>query len=119
MVRTGPEFVDGDLEELDYATLAALRGEVARIDGPAYTTGLYGVVAAGATKQHRLRQEAQVALRQAIALWAGGQKAAGRSDSESYRRFYFAFGIDVMTAQALGRREAEELMERVVKYREV
>jgi hypothetical protein len=31
--RSAPEFVDGDLLELDAETLAALRGEIARIDG--------------------------------------------------------------------------------------
>ena len=31
--RSSPELVDGDLRELDAATLAALRGDIARIDG--------------------------------------------------------------------------------------
>ena len=125
-VRSGPEFVDGDLEELDAAVLAAMRGEIDRIDLPADVVrrrmeqgGAGGAAAGGAAKNHRLRQEAQVELRDAIALWAGGQVAKGRPDSESYRRFYFAFGVDVMTAQTLGRPDAEALTARVINYKEV
>ena len=116
-VRTGPEFVDGDLEELDYATLAAMRGAVAHVDGPP-RNNLLGIAALGAAKNHRLRQDAQGLLREAIAMWAGYQGAKGRPYSESYRRFYFAFGVDVMTAQTLGRPDAEALMARVIKYKE-
>lgn len=123
--RSAPQFVDGDLEELDTATLAIMRGEINRIDLPADTIrnqiergGAGALAARGGAKQHGLRQDAQAELRTAVALWAGAQRALGRPDSESYRRFWFAFGIDVMTAQTLGRREAEELTERVVNYRE-
>ena len=64
-------------------------------------------------KQHRIRQEAQGALRESIALWAGHQRAKGRPDSEIYRRFYFKFGTDIMTAQTLGRPDAHNLTERI------
>jgi hypothetical protein len=60
-------------------------------------------------KRHVERQEAQRQLREAIAWWAGYQRAAGRPDSESYRRVWFAFGTDVLSAQALGTKEAVEL----------
>lgn len=118
--RGGPEFVDGDLIELDPATLARMRGEIERVDmDPAQyaaeltakRTPTIGVKAH--TKRHVQRQEAQAALRGSIAWWAGYQRAAGRSDSESYRRFYYAFGVDVMTAQTLGRDDALALAERV------
>jgi superfamily II DNA or RNA helicase len=119
-VRSGPEFVDGDLLELDAAILATMRGEVAAIDRPdsevrdgLERAGQGGVVAMGAAKQHRLRQEAQTELRNAIALWGGKQRAEGRPDSESYRRFYFRYKIDVLSAQALGRPDAETLCARI------
>ena len=64
-------------------------------------------------KRHVACQQAQSGLRDAIALWAGHQRAALRPDSESYRRFYFMFGIDVLSAQALGTTEAAELAESV------
>lgn len=108
--RGGPEFVDGDLTELDPAMLRAMRGEIARIDGDFHAPrGLAIEAQMGARKRHMERQEGQRALRGAIAWWAGLEAARGHSESESYRRFYFRFGIDVANAQTLGAREAEEL----------
>ncbi len=114
--RSKPEQVDGDLIELDAAALAALRGEIERVDAQPTAVrdrmlraGAPRAAALGAEKQHRLRQEAQGVLREAIALWAGYQRAAGRSDSESYRRFFHTFGLDVLSAQALSRPDAEKL----------
>jgi len=118
--RSGPEFVDGDLIELDAATLARMRGEIERVD---MEPALYAAELAARhvpligqkahVKRHVARQEAQTALRASIAWWAGYQRAVGRDDSESYRRFYLTFGVDVMTAQTLGREEALRLAERV------
>lgn len=118
--RSHPEFVDGDLHELDPATLLAMRGEIDKIDLPADAirrkmehAGALGIAAGGAAKQHRLRQEVQTGLREAIAWWAGYERAKGRHDSESYRRFYHTFKVDVMTAQTLGRPEAELLASKI------
>jgi len=114
-VRTAPEHVEGDLIELDWDALEALRGAVAHVDGPARVPwGASPVVEGAVRKRHRERQESQTVLREAIAVWAGHQRAAGRPDSESYRRFWHAFGIDVMSAQALGAREAETLAGKVL-----
>jgi DNA repair protein RadD len=112
--RSGPEFVDGDLTELDPATLKLMRGEIARIDGDFYAPkGLDIGAQMGARKRHAERQVGQKALRGAIAWWAGLEAARGHSESESYRRFYFRFGIDVANAQTLGVREADELAYKV------
>jgi len=115
-IRSGPEYVDGDLCELDAAALAAMRGEIEAIDKDPeqYRAELMAkrmpqVGQLANVKRHVARQEAQAQLRYAIALWAGYQRAAGRPDSESYRRFWFAFGTDVLSAQALGTKEAVEL----------
>ena len=59
--------------------------------------------------RHHERQVAQHALREHIALWAGWQRHQGRDDSQSYRIFYHTFGLDVLSAQALGRPDAEAL----------
>ena len=121
MARNAPSFVDGDLLELDAATLAQLRGDIDQIDMSvedyrlslaAKWMPLIGQMAN--VKRHVIKQEAQRVLREAIALWAGYQRAAQRPDSESYRRFYFKFGIDVMGAQALGTKEAEALTLKIV-----
>lgn len=108
--RNAPEFVDGDLYELDAETLAAMRGKVAAIEGaPRIPQHLDALAVAGVRKQHALRLNAQQDLRELIALWAGWQLAQGFDDSQSYRRFFHAFGIDVLSAQALGRPDAEAL----------
>lgn len=108
--RSGPDLVDGDLTELDAETLAALRGDVARIDGDFYAPyGLSMEAQMGARKNHLARQQAQRVMRNAIAWWAGVEAARGHAESESYRRFYFRFGVDVANAQLLGAREAIEL----------
>lgn len=112
--RSAPEFVDGDLLELDAETLAALRGEIARIDGdPVIPYGAGPEVVGAVRRRHWERREGQKALRNVIAWWAGLESAQGRGESESYRRFYHRFGVDVANAQTLNAKEAAELAERV------
>lgn len=112
--RSRPDQVEGDLYELDPAALVALRGAVERIDGPVRVPdGLSPAAQRGLEARWRERREAQHALRQHIALWAGWRKAEGMSDPEICRRFYWRFGVDVMTAQTLGRADAESLTVRV------
>jgi len=113
-LRSSPEYVDGDLFELDAETLAKMRGEIARIDAnPVIPYGAAPEVAGAIRKRHWERQGAQATLRNAIAWWAGLQDSLGNSESESYRRFYFKFGVDVAGAQTLGAREAGELTKRI------
>lgn len=126
--RTGPEHVDGDLFELDADTLAAMRGEVAKVDRPIdeavaeYRADLMrkhtpaiGVMAH--TKRFAVKLESQQiaigALREIMAIWAGHYRAAGRDDSEIFRRFYLRYGVDWLSAQALGAEAALTLGERV------
>jgi superfamily II DNA or RNA helicase len=112
--RSAPEFVDGDLTELDPAVLAAMRGEIAVKDGDFHPNDY---IPHHANMRNRNlwteRQQGQAALRNAIAWWAGVEHARGYAESESYRRFYFRFGVDVGNAQLLGAREAVELAEKV------
>ena len=113
-IRSAPEYVDGDLLELDAATLAKLRGEIARIDGtPTLPYGATPEIIGAIKRRHWDRRESQQLLRNMIAWWAGLQKSKGHGESESYRRFYFKFGIDVGTAQTLNTRDAGELIERI------
>lgn len=110
--RTSPEMVDGDLHELDPSTLAAMRGEVDRIQG-APPMLADGAANAGMAKRWHERQVAQKHLRDCIALWAGWKRHQGHTDSEAYRLFYFAYGVDVMTAQTYNARDAEALHARI------
>lgn len=112
--RTGPEFVDGDLMELDADTLRALRGEIARIGrDPVVPRNLDPIAQAAIRKRHWARQGAQATFRNALSWWAGLQHAQGLDESASMRMFNFKFGVDVGTAQTLGEREVLELVDRV------
>lgn len=112
--RSRPEEVDGDLYELDERTLAALRGEAERIMAPPLIPQHLDHVAAMALrKRHTERQQAQGRLGEALAWWGGWQEAQGRDMREAYRRFYFAFGVDVATARTLNRTDAEALAAQV------
>jgi DNA repair protein RadD len=120
--RATPEQVEGDLEELDPAVLAAMREEVARIDEPADNVknrmkraGASHIAVMSAAKNHRVRQEAQAVLRNNIAQWAGYHKVAGKEDFEIRIRFFRQFGIDIESAKALGRPDAEKLNNKVVR----
>ena len=118
--RSAPAIVDGDLAELDGATLARLRGEVTVVDA---TPGeeqarlmANHVPAIGhgpALRRHRERGEAQTALRASMAAWGGVQHAAGLSDSRMQRLFWHTYGIDVLSAQALGAADALALQIRI------
>jgi len=118
--RQGPDQVDGDLTEIDAETLAEMRGEIARVDmTPAEARAEMAAkympeigIRAGVNR-HLDRQEIQHALRASIAWWLGIHRSKGRSDSEAYRRFFHAFNIDVMTAQALKTKEATKLAENI------
>lgn len=102
--RSSPDYVDGDLLELDAEVLAVLRNA---IDKPLRLP--YGATPAieGALKKHyRERQMAQQQLRETIAYWAGYYKTKGETDSMRYRRFYLTFGLNVLTAQTLGPKDA-------------
>lgn len=114
LARNAPEFVDGDLFELDAATLAAMRGQVAQIDGPArIPQGLDAIAARAVMNRHHERQVAQHALRESIALWAGWQNHVGHTDSEAMRIFFHTYGVDILGAQSLGRPDAEALAARI------
>lgn len=120
VIRSGPEYVDGDLVLLDVATLMAMRKEVEAVDKSSATVfnalkqgGAPDIAAMGAAKQHRLRQEMQTQLRGSISLLAGHCRSGSMGDQEIHRRFYHRYGVDVMTAQALGRRDAKELMMKI------
>lgn len=110
--RSLPEHVDGDLMEFSPELLAKLRGDIAAIDSDfvAIPEGAAPGIKTAKYRQHGEKQLAQSELRDAIALWAGIEKdVRGRDDPAIYRLFYHQFGIDIMSAQALKKAEAEKL----------
>jgi superfamily II DNA or RNA helicase len=112
--RSTPEQVEGDLVMLDPEALAGLWREVHRVDGPARVPqSLEGPAAGACKRRHAERQAAQTPLREAMALWGGWREHLGESTSTAQKTFWYRFGMDVVTAQALGAREAGELEQRV------
>lgn len=118
--RDKPEVVDGDLFELSPEVLAAMRGEVAKVDKSSEQlasemryAGVPGYVINSAVKKHDHKQLAQATLRDQIAWWSAWQKQMGRCDQEIYRRFNFAFGLDMLSAQYLGRNESVSLAQKI------
>jgi DNA repair protein RadD len=112
--RSSPEFVDGDLYEVDEETLAELRGQVFDLNStPKIPNGATPEVVGACNKRHNEKVRAQDALRKTMALFGGWQKHLKRNDSEAYRYFYLHFGVDVLTAQSLNASDATELREKV------
>jgi len=112
------EQVDGELMLLDAATLAEMRAAI-QLESPGALAERVGraagdFAAKGAMNRQAERIASQTALWHAIAGWAGKQRALGRSDSESYRRFYYWTGVDVLSALALDRKGMDELTARIM-----
>lgn len=118
--RSGPEFVDGDLYELDPDVLAQMRNEVvgARETPEAMRDRLTaqhvpvpGVMSN--VKRQRERLDALVKLDHTLAQWAGYRRAEGLSDSEIFRKFFLTYGVSWLEAQALKAADADKLRERI------
>lgn len=114
------EQVEGDMFLLDVAMLTELRNSIilptvekvasqaAYLKGP----GIGRLVG----ERHAEKIKAQGVLQDAIAIWAGYERAKGRDDAEIYRRFYHATGTDVLTAQTMDRKEMEVLASEVLGW---
>lgn len=117
-VRSGPEFVDGDLCLLDRSALEFLRQQT-ELDSPAKVASAAAFVTgkqyAGTGQANRQIEkiQAQMELKDVVAQWAGIGRAKGRSDSEMYRRFYLTTGVDVLTALTQSRQDMEKLATQV------
>lgn len=103
--RSGPERVDGDLRLLSPDELEELRRALVAVSQDAsavrdrmLAAGAPTVVAMSAAKQIRLRAEARERLERSINVWAGIHRDLGVSESDAYRIFYTAFGIDTLSA---------------------
>lgn len=111
MGRSTPEEVDGDLSELSPDALERLRN---RIDAtPVFPYSAEPAVINRLKRIHREKQEAQMALREAMAIWGGVRTNLGDDIPTAQRRFYHLFGVDVATAQTLNASNARELLEKL------
>ena len=119
--RSAPGMVDGDMAELDPDVLAKLRGEVEAVD---MTLGerrailteqrVPQVVFSAQVNRHSERQDAQAELRAAMDRWGGLRRQEGLDDAQMQRAFFFRFGIDVISAQALATKEALLLRDKII-----
>lgn len=108
--RGEPAHVDGDLLELDETALEALRGYARKVwAAPSFPAGADFKIVQGIKNRHHEHVQAVKELTAAIDLWCGYQTHLGRDLSEQYKRFYFAFGVDVLSALAMNRADAMNL----------
>lgn len=121
--RSAPAMVEGDMAEMSPELLAKLRGEIEQADrtidqerARLAATGLHHVGVMAGVKHHAERLETQGALRHAMAVWGGARKQEGMTDSQMQRLFHIRFGVDVLTAQALKRADAQALLDRIVNF---
>jgi RNA polymerase subunit RPABC4/transcription elongation factor Spt4 len=112
-VRSSPVMVDGDMSELDAETLAKLRGQIdAVMQAPRVPYGASALVTACIYARHRRHVAQSEELKAAMAAWAAGMDDVPRAQ----RLFYITFGIDVASAQALSRKDAEALTNRIKEH---
>lgn len=121
--RSSPAAVDGDLAELDADTLARLRMAVEEADQPLddyrgwlIERNVSSTVFKVQTANHQAKQEAQARLRAAMEGFVRKSLGEGLRDREIHRKFFLTFGVDVLTARALGRAEADQLAERIAPH---
>lgn len=112
--RATPEAVDGDLILLDPQVLAALRGDVDRVNGPVHVPqGLDSSAQRGYLRNHHDRYRAQQELQRILRVWGGWQETQLETRA-AQKLFFIRFGVDVMTAMTLNAADANALQLRVI-----
>lgn len=106
--RSSVKMVDGHLIELNAATLEKMYADVAKTDTK-IPPGAPDYMHRG----HFLKQQAQRELRYRMAVWGGWKNSIGHTLAESQKLFYLQFGVDILTAQALGKPDAIILTEKL------
>lgn len=107
--------VEGDVHLVDPAVLAHLRGEIAALDGaPTVSANPNSVIDNTQAKRARDRIAAQDVLRRTMRLW-GAWRESEEDTRTAQRRFFHTFGIDYMTAQTLGAKDAYDLNGKVTE----
>jgi superfamily II DNA or RNA helicase len=116
MPRNDPDFVDGSLVLFDDELLDQLRGDIQKVDKTCeeYRVELinkktpmkYQMIQ---IKRHDNLQKCIKLLRESMAWWAGYHRAMNRCDEEIQKRFYLKFKVDMLTAQTLNVKSAQEL----------
>lgn len=118
--RARPEQVDGNLFELTPEALAQLRGGTLAMQKTADEQLAVWCGGNAPTKQQfmmhaqlKKKQSAASELVDAINWWGAYKMAAGDTEEMAYKRFWLRFGTDHMTAQTLGKKDADELTAKI------
>jgi len=111
--RGNIEQIAGDLVLLDRSKLDEMRAAT-QLESPAAIGQRVGSVAGEVAAKRAINNQIerigmQRELSEIIAQWAGVQRSRGRGDQESYRRFYHAAGVDVLTALSLPHADMDAL----------
>ena len=124
--KRDPADVEGDLELLDEETMAALRASYyeARRSIIEYRSAIANgeegrmnhMMASSNVRRHEEKLAEFALLDEAMGRFGGKYKGRGESDSFMQRRFYEAFGVDVLTAGTLKRADAEKLRAKIDGY---
>lgn len=110
MPRAAPVVVAGSLVEMELTTRKDLLAKKAGIDGPPPPLLRSSVlIRLSVQKRHRERQESQDKLRSAMEWWAFAQTNIGNTIEEAKRLFVTRFNTDILSAQCLGRKDADSL----------
>lgn len=122
--RSLPEQVDGDLMELDIEALAALftAKEKANMSDDDFAASLFVPDSSGKIvppkfhgqqiKRHQAVKYRRDVLHNFVGWWIGMQPA-NRKLREKHKRFQLRFGIDIIMAFTLNKKETDALIERI------
>ena len=117
------EVVEGDLIELDNELLKALSDQKEIIDEgngehcarlEAKYMPRIGVLAG--LKRHKADQLSQGYLRYTIDCFGGAEHISPLTDSGAMKVFYYRFGTDILSAQSLKAKDADELTIKIWRY---
>lgn len=110
--RSQPKYVDGDLMLYTPELLAQMFGEIENVNGPCVVPySAQPAVKQAVRNMHANRQHAQQRLRALMGLLA----PPGVDPRVSAKKFFLTYGVDTLTAQALGSTDADKLRQRIIE----
>jgi superfamily II DNA or RNA helicase len=112
--RKNIDAVCGNLEELAPDFVSKMRAAIWEFDNSSKIPKNLPKIARLALARHRKeRREMQTKLRESIKNWLNSIQ--NQEKNYAYKLFYLTFGIDVLSAQILNKKEAEILLTKILK----
>lgn len=119
--RATPEQVGGDLKELDVEGMA-LQFEKYRKENLTHDEFALDMIARNipvigrgrVQKAHDTKLYRRKVLHELVAWWVG-MSPPGREMSETHRRFFYRFGVDIQTAFTLDAAQTDKLIDKIQK----